>query len=152
MSAKTKPPKVVVVKIPPPQSGKGKPFGGSESDAFNRNLADQTLKSLWVAHSDSAALDEQYQAALTAMMGIGPRDEIEGMLAAQMIATHNAGMECYRRAMIPEQTFEGRRDSLNQANKLVRSYSTLMEALDRHRGKGQQKVVVEHVHIHQGGQ
>jgi hypothetical protein len=27
-----------------------------------------------------------------------------------------------------------------------------LEALNRHRGKGQQKVTVEHVHVHQGGQ
>ena len=27
-----------------------------------------------------------------------------------------------------------------------------LEALNRHRGKGQQKVTVEHVHVHAGGQ
>ena len=62
-------------------------------------------------------------------------------------------MECYRRAMIGEQTFEGRKKNLTQANKLSRTYVTLLEALNRHRGKGgQQKVTVEHVHIHAGGQ
>ncbi len=54
--------------------------------------------------------------------------------------------------MHPEQTFEGRRENLNQANKLSRTYATLLEALNRHRGKGQQKVTVEHVHVHEGGQ
>ena len=33
-----------------------------------------------------------------------------------------------------------------------RTYATLLEALNRHRGKGQQKVTVEHVHVHSGGQ
>src|SRR5262245_29779600 len=61
-------------------------------------------------------------------------------------------MECYRRAMHGEQSFEGRRENLNQANKLSRTYSTLLETLNRHRGKGQQKVTVEHVHVHEGGQ
>jgi hypothetical protein len=28
----------------------------------------------------------------------------------------------------------------------------VLEALNRHRGKGQQKVTVEHVHVHEGGQ
>ena len=51
-----------------------------------------------------------------------------------------------------EQTFEGRRENLSQANKLSRTYATLVEALNRHRGKGQQKVTVEHVHVHSGGQ
>jgi hypothetical protein len=41
---------------------------------------------------------------------------------------------------------------LSQANKLSRTYATLLEALNRHRGKGQQKVTVEHVHVHSGGQ
>ncbi len=27
-------------------------------------------------------------------------DELEGMMAAQLLAAHNAAMECYRRAMI----------------------------------------------------
>jgi hypothetical protein len=61
-------------------------------------------------------------------------------------------MERYRRAMFPEQTFEGRKESLNQANKLSRTHATLLEALNRHRGKEQQKVTVEHVHVHEGGQ
>ena len=73
-------------------------------------------------------------------------------MAAQLIASHSAAMECYRRAMIDEQTFEGRRENLAQANKLSRTYTMLLEALNRHRGKGQQKVTVEHVHVHAGGQ
>ena len=41
---------------------------------------------------------------------------------------------------------------MNQANKLSRTYAVLLDALNRHRGKGQQKVTVEHVHVHAGGQ
>jgi hypothetical protein len=91
-------------------------------------------------------------AAVAALIGIAPKDELEGMMAAQLVAAHNAAMECYRRAMIGEQTFEGRRENLAQANKLSRTYAALLEALNRHRGKGQQKVTVEHVHVHAGGQ
>jgi hypothetical protein len=86
------------------------------------------------------------------LSGVEPKDELEGMLAAQLLASHNAAMECYRRAMISEQTFEGRKENLNQANKLSRTHASLLEALNRHRGKGQQKVTVEHVHVHEGGQ
>src|SRR5215471_16613413 len=74
------------------------------------------------------------------------------MMAAQLIAAHSAAMECYRRAMLAEQSLEGRREALSQANKLSRTFAMLLDALNRHRGKGQQKVVVEHVHIHRGGQ
>src|SRR4051812_38501486 len=68
------------------------------------------------------------------------------------LGAHNASMECFRRAMLPNQTFEGYRENLSQANKLSRTYATLVDALNRHRGKGQQKVTVEHVHVHAGGQ
>jgi hypothetical protein len=61
-------------------------------------------------------------------------------------------MECYRRAMLDEQTFEGRRENLSQANKLSRSFAVLLEGLNRHRGKGQQKVTVEHVTVNAVGQ
>src|SRR6185437_12936835 len=44
------------------------------------------------------------------------------------------------------------KECLTQANKLSRTYTTLLEALNRHRGKGQQKVTVEHVHVYAGGQ
>jgi hypothetical protein len=148
---KGKAPKVVQIS-PDERPGKLKAIGGSASDHFNNTLVNQAISSLWRAHSDSAVLDVQYGATISALMGIHPADEIEGMLAAQMVATHNAAMECYRRAMLSEQTFEGRRENVNQANKLVRSYATLMEALNRHRGKGQQRVTVEHVHVHRGGQ
>lgn len=40
----------------------------------------------------------------------------------------------------------------SQANKLSRIYATLLEALNPHRDKGQQKVTVEHVYVHEGGQ
>ena len=58
------------------------------------------------------------------------------MIAAQLIAAHNATMECYRRAMIGDQTLEGRRDNLSQANKLSRTCAVLLDALNRYRGKG----------------
>src|SRR6266542_3335966 len=107
---------------------------------------------LWIKHSDEKTRETQCKATASALIGIGPKDEIEGMIAAHLIAAHNAAMECYRRAMHSEQTSEGRRENLNQANKLSRSYAVLLEALNRHRGKGQQKVTVEHVHVHSGGQ
>jgi hypothetical protein len=110
------------------------------------------LQTVWFGHSDAAEHQKLLSAAVAGLVGIGPRDELEGMLAGQLIAAHNAAMECHRRAMIPEQSFEGRREALAQANKLSRTYATLLEALNRHRSIGQQKVTVEHVHVHEGGQ
>ncbi len=98
--------------------------------------------------------DEAYACnhTLAAIGGIKPQDTLEGLLAVQMVATHNVGMEMLRRAMVPDQTFEGRNAAVNRATKLLRTFTAQMEALNRYRGKGQQKMMVEHVHVHRGGQ
>ncbi len=145
-------PVAAVAKDPDDLKGTLKEVGGSRFDCWNDILAMQTTQALWLKHSDPETRDNQLSAAVAALIGIGPKDELEGMMAAQLIAAHNAAMECYRRAMLSEQTFEGRRENLTQANKLSRTYAMLLEALNRHRGKGQQKVTVEHVHVHSGGQ
>jgi hypothetical protein len=130
-----------------------KVVGGSMSDDWNNIIANQTIQTLWFSeNSDPDEIGRQRHAAVDALIGIKPGDEFEGMIAAQLIASHNASMECYRRAMIRDQSFEGRQEALNQANKLSRTYAALLDALNRHRGKGQQKVTVEHVHVHEGGQ
>ena len=126
-------------------------IGGSKSDDWNGIIATQASNAIWRSSSPKIA-EEQLDAVVAGLHFIRPKDELEGMLAAQLMASHNAAMECYRRAMIPEQPFIGRSEALSQANKLSRTYATLLEALNRHRGKGQQKVTVEHVHVHEGGQ
>ena len=127
-------------------------LSGSRYDTFNNEVATQAANALWSDNSSPENKVRKQQYCLEALAGIAPNDEIEGMLAAQMIACHSAAMECFRRAMIKEQPFEGRNQNLNFANKLSRTYALHMETLDKHRGKGQQKVTVEHVHVHQGGQ
>jgi hypothetical protein len=132
--------------------GTMKALGGSRSDHWNDTLGNQALRTLWTAYSDERIKNRQINATVAALAGIAPRDELEAMLAAQLLGAHNAVMECYRRAMIKDQTLEGHREALSQANKLSRTYTLLLDALSRHRGKGQQKVTVEHVHVHSGGQ
>ena len=121
------------------------------SDDWNTLLGDQVVHTL-PKSTDPEMEERQFNAAVAGLMGIGPKDELESMMAAQLIAAHNAVMECYRRAGLAGQTPQGRNECLSQASKLSRAYAALLEALNRHRGKGQQKVTVEHVHVYAGGQ
>ena len=125
-------------------------IGGSQSEDWNNVLANQAARALWVKNSNPEEREKQLIAMVAALKGIAPKDELEAMTAAQLLAAHNAAIECFRRAMIGEQTFDGRRENLAQANKLSRTFATLLEALNRHRGKGQQKVTVEHVTVNAG--
>lgn len=137
-----------------PDTSNLKRIAGSNRDTFNTDLITATLKCL----STSASLSEdrrtqQYEAAAVALMAFQPTDEIEGMLAAQAVAMHHMSMECARRAIIPEQPFEMAQGFRKAAANASRTFIELLAALDKKRGKGgQQKVTVEHVHVHSGGQ
>ena len=95
--------------------------------------------------------EEDVNGVLAAVHGIRANDEIEAMLAIQMVATHFAATRALRRLkgsdMVSQQDSNG-----NLAVKLLRTFAAQTEALQRYRGKGQQKVTVEHVHVHTGGQ
>lgn len=123
---------------------------GTSDFSFADGLLGQLLN---VTHHDREAplKATTINAALAAVSGIGPRDETEAMLAVQMVATHGAAMELLRRGM-QAQYRDNLQDAGNLAVKLLRTYTAQLEALQRYRGKGQQKVTVEHVHVHQGGQ
>ena len=88
---------------------------------------------------------------LSMVRGIGPKDEIEAMMAAQMAAVHMTTMTFARRLVhvdnIPQQ------DSAERAfNKLARTFAMQVEALKRYRTGGEQKVTVQHVTVNEGGQ
>jgi hypothetical protein len=88
---------------------------------------------------------------LAVVKGVGPKDQVEAMLAAQMAAVHNATMTFARRLAhvdnIPQQ------DSAERAfNKLARTFAAQVEALKRYRTGGEQTVRVEHVTVNEGGQ
>ena len=88
---------------------------------------------------------------LSAVKDMGPRDAVERMLAVQMATTHvamiRAGSRLARATQLPQ--LEAHATSYN---KLARTFTAQMEALRKHRTGGQQKVTVEHVHVHPGGQ
>lgn len=111
--------------------------------------AARALASPWDSQSD---LNNKIRLAVEVLEGIAPRDALESMLSVQMIAVHNAIMGCLERAMHPRQTTRGHDHHLKQAVKLMAIYERQLAALDKHRGRGQQKITVEHVTVQAGGQ
>jgi hypothetical protein len=85
------------------------------------------------------------------MHGIAPKNELEAMLAVQTVAVHNLAMFMARQAA-KAGTIEGINSHVNSLTKLTRTFTAQMEALGKYRNRGQQKVVVEHVHVNSGGQ
>lgn len=122
-------------------------------DAIERAKVNEIAGLLWWSEGET---EEEKSAKLVKAIdlfdSVRPADGLESMLAAQMVGAHAAAMECMRRAMVPGQSFEGRNINLGHAQRMMALYAQQVAALDKHRGKGQQKVTVEHVHVAAGGQ
>jgi hypothetical protein len=89
---------------------------------------------------------------LAAVTEVNPSDTTELMLATQMVAVHELAIEMPKRALIRDQSVESVDRNVNRITKLMRKYTTQMEALNRYRTKGQQKITVQHVKVENGGQ
>ncbi len=83
--------------------------------------------------------------------GMRPADEIEAMLAVQMVATDDVAMDMLARAKRADR-LPILQESGSLAVKLLRTYTAQLEALARLRRGGEQRVIVQHVHINEGGQ
>ena len=125
-------------------------FGSESGPAALKQLVQLAKVHGAAVINGSGALD--VNADIAAVAGIQPRDHLESMIATQMVALHNFGMYAFAQAMRQGQTVDGQALCLSQATRLLRSFREHVEALQRYRGKGQQRVTVEHVHVHQGGQ
>jgi len=78
-------------------------------------------------------------------------DQVEALLSCQIIGTHNIAMTMLKRTV-----FAGSIDHMNAygnlANKLLRTVTTQVETLNKYRRGNEQKMIVEHVHVNEGGQ
>ena len=121
---------------------------GTDSAEFT----DGVLRQLANAVSLGGGADEEaINFALAVIAGIEPKDELETMLAMQMAAIHLATMTFTRRLAHVE-TLDQQHGSEGALNKLARTFAMQLEALKRYRTGGEQKVVVQHVNVNEGGQ
>jgi hypothetical protein len=95
---------------------------------------------------------ETVNEGLALLHGINPQNALEGMLAVQMVGTHNIALEMMRRAIIKGQSSEEVNRKINLSTKLLRTFTSQVEALQKMRNRGQQTVRVEHVTVNAGGQ
>lgn len=80
-----------------------------------------------------------------------PANELEAALAVQMATAHWLAMDM---AGLSKKTANPDLNAqrVGMTAKLMTAFGKQVEALKRHRGGTEQRVVVEHVHVHEGGQ
>jgi len=115
------------------------------------HLCKQIIQSFVGPETTVDELEEISKRSIMMLYGIEPQDQVEAMLAAQMVATHNLAMLLIRNAHHHK---DGIRTELytNLASKTARIFTAQVEALGKYRNKGKQKIVVEHVTVNEGGQ
>src|SRR3954469_1519989 len=140
-------------KLEVPATGKLSDYSGSKSPAFTNHLLNAVINTAWLPNgAGQEAKSRQAHITLEVLRGFKPADEIEGMIAAQAVAMHQGAMECFRRAMIPDQPSDTATRMRKDGANLARGMTDMLAALDRKRGKGPQVVRVERVVVHEGGQ
>jgi hypothetical protein len=83
--------------------------------------------------------------------GSEPANEVEAMLLIQMATTHALTMKLARRLASVDTIQQTDSASVTLA-RLQRTFTTQVETLANLRRGGRQKMTVEHVHVHSGGQ
>ena len=123
---------------------------GTSSRAFANREISRFLESLRGTGQRHAPQDD-VNAALAAVDGTRPENEMAAMLAGQMAVTHALAMD-----MLSRTKRAGFIDEMHAygalATKLLRTYTMQTEALGKLKRGGEQTVRVEHVHVYQGGQ
>jgi hypothetical protein len=122
-----------------------KALGGGEADSWNKGIGQRLGGALPDSHLPNFM--EAARACLQGLRGIKPNDPIEGMLASQIIAAHEAAMHLRQLAWHPDQSFVVQTRFLELAEKAARTMAMLTERLDQHRGRGQQQIIVKHVTV-----
>lgn len=80
-----------------------------------------------------SAKEDRVCAAVSAMCDIGPRDTLEGMLAAQMVAVHSAALDSLRRAAESDTADRARDADLRHAARLLNVFQRQMRVRDDRR-------------------
>jgi hypothetical protein len=93
--------------------------------------------------------EQHYNSALAIMAAVQPENELEALLAAQMIAANQGALQAHGRYCRAEYV-EPAKMYGNLANKFMRTFTAQMEQLRKMRCGGEQ--VVKHIHVHEGGQ
>jgi hypothetical protein len=122
---------------------------GTKSRVFNAKLARETISAC--ARAGAADFDDRAEETLAELAEIAPRDAIEAGLASLYVAARAAAMDCHRLARSHGFGSPMSEVLLSQADRLTSKSVELVEALARRRGGGQQRVVIEHVHVYRGG-
>lgn len=121
---------------------------GSESPDFQSYLIEHTLRAMALL-KENGDLTGGINAGLAIINAVAPANELEAVLAAQMVGANHFAMKSWARAANNSDMAVVQANAA-MANKASRTFAMQMEALAKMRRGGEQ--IVKHVHVNGGGQ
>jgi hypothetical protein len=88
---------------------------------------------------------------LAMVHGYNTSDPIETSMALQMMAVHGMAMAYAKKAMDPNLS-QFAAENIELMVKLSKTFALLTESMTRHRTRGQQKMIIEHLSVQSGAQ
>jgi hypothetical protein len=120
-------------------------------EKFTQHLIYENAIATHDIRSEKFDIDKAKQKSQAAMTAMRADDGLQSMLAAQMLSIH----ELQQRTMVyanAADNLELKKYYTNSAVKLANCFVQQANILAKLQGVGGQKIIVEHVDVHQGGQ
>ncbi len=124
---------------------------GSGNDEYSRKVIGEAMVAF--NSNPNPKLDEISNAFHGAMLGMAPKDIVESQLCSRLLILNSRANHYMSLATTAE--YQKVIDlNINRATKLMRLHNETLEALNRYRRKGEQRVKVVHqyVQVNEGGQ
>ena len=131
-------------------AGKFNPLAmsGSRDSVLARGLGDKVVRCVGLSPDMSAEeRDRRVGAAAAAMRELAPRNPAEGLLVAQMVAAHSAGLDRLARAADMERPAEATELHSRQAARLMGLFARQYDLLLRNRERKRRTLRIEHVRM-----
>lgn len=142
-------PRGFAIDHPDPQAGEA--LMANALGVADRDAMDGILRQLVRASISGGSVDEVNMSFMIAMVkSIRPRDSIEAMLVAQMVAVHVMAMRCAQQLAGADDVTQ--HDGAARAlGRLARTLPAQIEALNRHRSRGEPAITVQNLSVADGG-
>lgn len=126
---------------------------GAKSSIFGTMLINSCLSAggLRIDEMKKSEAEQVLGSILDTLHSLKPSDEIEGMLVTRLISLNFLISKSLNLSVMENQSLEGQEIYTNRSSKLMRLFNETLDALMRYRRKGEQKVVVQHVNVNDGG-
>lgn len=127
-------------------------LSGTTNAAFAERLAYQVATCQWLPGEFGDKLRaEAATSAVAALKELTPGDAVEGMLATQMVAAHNASLDVLQRAMADGQSDRDVEARTRQYARLSEVFLRQLDRFVRQRGRQRQTIRIEHVRVVEDG-